>query len=208
VIYLSGGLSPAHLEGEGREDLGYMLTFPKANRGDLTGRPYGVDNGCYSRPDLYSDDAYLRWLDRRRRDNCLFATAPDAVGDWVETIKRSHALLPRIRALGFPAAFIAQDGVPPAWVAWEEFDVLFVGGSTEWKLGEQACALPKLARQRGKKSHLGRVNSAIRYRMARAAGYDSADGTMLAYGRTVNWERVRGWLDDAVRQPPLGLFHG
>jgi hypothetical protein len=206
VIYLSGGLSPAHLEGEGRADLGYMLTYPKANRGDLTGRAYAVDNGCYSRPDLYSDDTYLRWLDRRRRDTCLFATAPDVVGDWVETIKRSHALLPRIRSLGFPAAFIAQDGMPHAWIAWDAFDVLFVGGSTAWKLSEDAYTLPALAHAHDTKVHLGRCNSLIRYRAARAAGYDSADGTMLAYGRTVNWERVRGWLDDAARQPALPLW--
>jgi hypothetical protein len=206
VIYLSGGLSPAHLEGEGRDDLGFMLTFPKANRGDQSGRAFAFDNGCFSRPDLYSDDTYLRWLDTRNRDGCLFATAPDVVGDWVRTIERSYAVLPRIRDLGFPAAFIAQDGIPPAWIAWGEFDVLFVGGSTTWKLSEDAFALPKLAHAHGKKIHLGRVNSEIRYRAARAAGYDSADGTMLAYGRTVNWERVRGWLDDAVRQPALGLL--
>jgi hypothetical protein len=187
-----------------------MLTFPKANRGDLTGRAFAFDNGAYSQAKLWEApdavDRYLRWLDTRNRDGCLFATAPDVVGDWVRTIERSAAVLPRIRALGFPAAFIAQDGIPPAWIAWDAFDVLFVGGSTTWKLSEDAYALPKLAHQHGKKIHLGRVNSEIRYRAARAAGYDSADGTMLAYGRTVNWERVRGWLDDAIRQPALGLM--
>lgn len=193
-------------------NLGYMLTYPKGNRGDRTGRPCGFDNGCYSprnrelwdAPDVV--DRYLRWLDRRVRGaHVLFATAPDVVGDWVGTITRSYAILPRIRALGFPAAFIAQDGMPHGWIAWDEFDVLFVGGTTDWKLSEDAYALPRLAHEHGKRIHLGRVNSADRFRAARAAGYDSADGTMLAYGRTVNWRRVQGWLEDAERQPALSM---
>ena len=202
-MYLSGGLSPNHAEGSGYPELGYMLTFPKANRGDRTGRPFAFDNGCYANPQAYDDDRYLAWLDARHRERCLFATAPDVVGDWRATLERSAPMMRRIRALGYPVAFIAQDDIAPDVIPWDEFDVLFIGGSTDWKLSEAAYALPAFAHTLGKATHLGRVNSSPRFRAARAAGYDSADGTMLAYGRTVNWHRVKAWIDDARRQPPL-----
>jgi hypothetical protein len=37
--------------------------------------------------------------------------------------------------LGYPAAFVAQDRWDETATPWDEFDVLFVGGSTEFKLG-------------------------------------------------------------------------
>jgi hypothetical protein len=180
-----------------------MLTWAKGNRGDLTDRPFAFDNGCFSQPERYNDARYLAWLDGRNRDGCLFATAPDRVGDWRETLSRSLPMLPRIRALGFPAAFICQDGQPEDVIPWDACDAIFVGGTTQYKLSEAAYRLPALAHARGKWAHMGRVNSRIRYRAARVAGYDSADGNMLVYGREVNWERVMGWLEDEERQPSL-----
>jgi hypothetical protein len=110
---------------------------------------------------------------------------------------RSLPWLPKIRALGYPAAFVAQDGLEALTVPWDEFDVLFIGGSTEWKLGRHARALVAEAKWRGKHVHMGRVNSRSRYRYAEHIGCDSVDGTYLTFGPDVLLPNVLSWLDDA-----------
>ena len=42
---------------------------------------------------------------------------------------------------------------------------------------------------------MGRVNSLRRLRLAAADGYDSVDGTFLAFGPDVNLPRLRAWLE-------------
>jgi hypothetical protein len=127
------------------------------------------------------------------------------VADWSGTVRVAAAVLPKLRALGFPSAFIAQDGLPPRWVAWDEFDALFVGGTTAYKLSEDAYALVAEAKRRGKWCHMGRVNSWRRLRAAAHGGYDSVDGTYLKFGPDVNLPRLRGWLDAMARQPALAV---
>ena len=88
-------------------------------------------------------------------------------GDAAATLTRSAPFLPAIRALGYPAALVAQDGLEDLDVPWDDFDVLFIGGSTEWKLGPHARALAAEAKARGKGVHMGRVNSQRRRRKPR-----------------------------------------
>lgn len=178
--------------------LGYLDTPAQGNR-----RPAGVvwaaDNGCFGKG-YPGDDAWLAWLAGMDPASCLFATAPDVVGDAKATLARSTPFLPRIRALGYPAALVAQDGLEDLTIPWDEFDVLFVGGSTEWKLGRHARAIVREAKRRGKHVHMGRVNSARRYRYAEAIGCDSADGTFLTFGPDVNLPRLLAWQ----REPLIG----
>lgn len=56
-------------------------------------------------------------------------------------------MLPKIRALGVPAALVAQDGLEDMVdrVPWDEFDVLFIGGSTAFKLLHHENALRAVA---------------------------------------------------------------
>jgi hypothetical protein len=162
-------------------------------------RPSGVawcaDNGCFSEG-YPGDDQWFDWLERNAGDSatCLFATAPDVVADAEATLTRSLPWLPRIRALGYPAALVAQDGLESLEIPWDSFDVLFVGGSTEWKLGPHAREVVRQAKTRGKWVHMGRVNSEKRYRYALAIGCDSADGTYLTFGPDKNLPKVRAWL--------------
>jgi hypothetical protein len=119
------------------------------------------------------------------------------VADAPATLARSRPWLPRIRALGYPAALVAQDGQESLPVPWDEFDVLFIGGSTAWKLGPQARRLLAEAKAHGKHVHMGRVNSERRYEYARAIGCDSADGTYLTYGPDKNLPQLLAWLRGA-----------
>lgn len=158
-----------------------------------------ADNSCFGVG--YPGDArWLAWLERlsRAADRCAFATAPDVVGDAVATLERSAPFLPAIRALGYPAALVAQDGLEDLEVPWDTFDVLFLGGSTAWKLSGHAARLVHAARDRGKRVHMGRVNSGTRWRIAETFGCDSCDGTFLAYGPDTNLPRMAGWSDGSL----------
>ena len=162
-------------------------------------RPQGVtwcaDNSCFGK-DYPGDRAWFAWLTSQAHDSqtCTFAVAPDVVGDAAATLVRSMPWLPKIRALGYPAAFVAQDGLEHLEVPWDAFDVLFIGGTTAWKLGPHARVLAAQARARGKWVHMGRVNSERRFRYAAAIGCDSADGTFLTFGPDVNLPRLMAWL--------------
>ncbi len=101
--------------------------------------------------------------------------------------------MPQIRALGYRVAFVAQDGQESLPVPWDEFDALFIGGSTEWKLGPHAREIAAEAKRRGKWLHMGRVNSERRFKYAAAIGCDSADGTYLTFGPDVNLPKLLSW---------------
>jgi hypothetical protein len=178
-------------------DLGYIDTPAQGNK-----RPEGVawaaDNGCFGKG-YPGDEEWFAWLKRNAVDapSCLFAVAPDVVADAAATLERSRPWLPRIRSLGYPAALVAQDGLEHLGVPWDEFDVLFIGGSTEWKLGPYARVVIHETKRRGKWVHMGRVNSEKRYRYAHALGCDSADGTFLVFGPDKNLPRLKAWLRSA-----------
>lgn len=175
--------------------LGYIDTPAQGNR-RYPFVTWCADNGCFGKG-YPGDWDWIGWLARNVDDveSCKFATAPDVVGDAVATLARSQPWLPMIRKLGYAAALVAQDGLEDLTVPWDAFDALFIGGSTEWKLGAAAAALTAQAKARGKWVHMGRVNSRKRLVYADDIGCDSADGTYLTYGPKVNLPRLLSWLD-------------
>jgi hypothetical protein len=182
--------------------LGQIVT-PAAGNRLLDGVDWIADNSIFG--DKYPGDAeYLGWLDRYadRADRCAFAVAPDVVCDADATLARSLPLLAPIRARAGRVAYVAQNGATADSLPWHLFDVLFLGGDTEWKLGPAARALVDAARRLGRAVHMGRVNSLRRLRYADAIGCHTADGTYLAFGPTRNLPSLLAWLRD-VEQPTL-----
>jgi hypothetical protein len=200
MIYLSGGC-PADLP----PTLGMMLSLHMGNRAPQD-RIWAADNGCFASPEKYTDERYLAWLKRHShaRRSCLFATAPDVVGDGEATLDRSLLMFARIHGAGYRAGLVAQDGMEKLALPWEEFEGLFIGGTTDWKLGPSAAALIDEARQRGKWVHMGRVNSLKRLRLAANLGCHSADGTTIAFEPSVRAPLVASWVEQIAMQP--GLF--
>ncbi len=190
-IYLSGAV---RRELMGREGFGFMLT-PNMGNKIPAGETWFADNGLFSPKGERSFDLekYLGWLDKKDRDGNLGASAPDKVGDARATLERSLPVLPEIRRLGYKAALVAQDGLEELTVPWDDLDVLFIGGSTEWKLGPHAAGLTREAKDRGKWVHMGRVNSFKRYSYAAGIGCDSVDGTFLAFAPAQNLARLETW---------------
>lgn len=188
------------------QTIGYIDTPAQGNK-----RPAGVtwcaDNGCFGKS-YPGDEKWLAWLETNAHAaaDCLFATAPDVVGDAAATLARSAPFLPLIRELGYPAALVAQDGLENLPVPWDSFDVLFIGGTTQWKLSAAVRGLVKQAKERGKWVHCGRVNSSKRFRLMAAIGCDSADGTFLTFGPDINLGRLKGWINNLETQPELNIF--
>lgn len=182
-----------------------MIATPAAGNAVVDGVDWCADNGVYAGT-YPGDQWYMEWLAARAHllHRCCFAVAPDVVGDAAATLERSAPMLPLIRRLGYPVALAAQDGIEALTVPWDEFDVLFIGGSTAWKLGPYARGVVAEARRLGKWIHMGRVNSGRRLRYAHAIGCHSADGTYLAHGPDTNLPKLLGWLRQIDEQ--FGLW--
>lgn len=111
-------------------DLAYIDTPAQGNK-----RPIGVrwcaDNGAFS--DKFDEQKWWKFLvdNAHAAESCAFAVAPDVVGDAAATLERSLPWLARIRALGYPAAFVAQNGSTVEVLPWDDFNCLFIGGCVE-----------------------------------------------------------------------------
>ena len=196
MIYLSGAVTQMLLANP-RPDLGIMLQPGMGNVINFRFIRWAADNGCFAKGLDFDSGDWLAWLAsvRAGRDSCLFAVAPDVLGDAGATLERSRPFLPTIRQMGFPAAFVTQDGCTPDLVPWDDLDTLFVGGSDQWKFCPVSVALMTEARTRGKWVHMGRVNSYDRMTRCLESRCDSADGTFLCFGPDQNLPRLFSWLD-------------
>ncbi|MGN2638528.1 hypothetical protein ACWEKT_20195 [Nocardia takedensis] len=185
--------------------LGMIVTPAQGNRVEESYPAFCVDNGIYTGT-YPGDRQYLAWLKtlQPHAERCLFVVAPDVVGDHLGTLSRSRDMLSRIRDLGFPAAFAAQNFMElDAWHPWDEIDCLFLAGDTEWKLGPHAAKLAAVASGLGLWVHMGRVNSARRYNYARAIGCHSVDGTHLVYAPDHNLGEILSWARESSSRPEL-----
>jgi hypothetical protein len=193
LLYFANPCGDAVIAAMQAGELGFIDTPAQGNK-----RPVGVkwcaDNGAFS--DKFDESKWWRFLvaNAYAAADCLFAVAPDVVGDAKATFERSLPWLPKIRALGYPVAFVLQDGAIDELVPWGDFDCLFIGGSTEFKLGPDARHYVAEAKARGKWVHMGRVNSERRWRYADAIGCDSVDGTFLTFGPDVNLPKLLAWM--------------
>ncbi|WP_394621280.1 hypothetical protein JNUCC0626_19945 [Lentzea sp. JNUCC 0626] len=210
MLYFANASSPTVRAAMAAGEIGMMCT-PAEGRSPAGARVWAADNGCYGQG-YPGDVRWLKWLAKLQpyAGNCRFAVAPDVfdsvnmAGDAGATLAMSVPLLPEIEKLGYRPAFAAQDGTEDHPVPWDRFAVLFLAGSTSWKLGEPAAALAAEALHRGKTVHMGRVNSRKRWLIAERLGCASADGTFLAYGPDTNLQRMRRWSVTTADTPPAG----
>lgn len=152
--------------------LGRIADTPRA------GFLWAADNDAFSG---FHQGRYERMLDAISGvPGCLFITSPDVVGSASETLGLFRVWSGKVAEAG-PVALVAQDGLTPQDTPWNDIQALFIGGTTEWKLGEDARLLMKEAKERGKWVHMGRVNSWRRMEYAKSCEVDSIDGTRLSW---------------------------
>lgn len=178
-----------------------LLFVPGARNSPVPGRLSGIDNGAFTGFDA---EAFMGLLHRLRGlSGCRFVVAPDVVGDADQTLALFEMWAPIIRALDYPVALAAQDGLRPGDVPWTQIDALFIGGTTDWKLSPAADLLLLHAGMRRVWRHVGRVNTRRRMRhfLYRC---DSIDGSGFSRwpGRI---ERFNQWLTALEQQPQLSL---
>lgn len=177
--------------------LGQMVTPNSGNR-LLDGVTWALDNGCFG--DQWDEGRWLATLDRYAdADGCLFAVVPDVVADAVRTDERWQTYVGAVKARGYRPAYVTQNGcttIP------DDAEAVFTGGDDGWKLGKAAQALTAEAKRRGLWTHMGRVNSLRRLRFAFAHGYDSVDGTFLAFGPDTNLPKLLRFMR-AAHHPVL-----
>lgn len=176
--------------------LGCMVTPDQGNR--LGPWCWAMDNGCFS--DKWEVGKWLGTVARHRyQPRCMFAVVPDVVGDAVATTELWTEWANVVGALGYRCAYVTQNGCTDEFVPWAEMDALFTGGDDAWKLGEPARLLMEKAKRLGKWTHMGRVNTLERLTIAARHGYDSADGTYLAFGPDTNLPKLLAALRTARR---------
>lgn len=195
------------------------LLVQPGNRYDLQVHRYpswAGDNGAFTKAKGgFSADKFRAMLRRpallAAQATCRFIVAPDklvvlpcgtVVGDARDTLDQFTAWAEEIRSVGYPVALVAQNGLETMLddVPWHLVDVLFIGGSTEWKISQAAAVCCVRAHSEGKKTHMGRVNSGKRMRIAQEMGCDTADGTFLAFGPAKNLPRLIVWLDECEKR--------
>lgn len=158
--------------------LGHLLNPRKMNSVDMvnsTGLYWAADNDAFNG---FNSDEFVRMLKKiRGQEKCLWVACPDVVGNAKATLDLFAQWEPIVHDYDLPVALVGQDGLESLEIPWDKFEAFFIGGSTKWKLSENAYKLAVEAKNRGKWVHMGRVNSIRRLEIARLYGCDSVDGS-------------------------------
>jgi len=156
-----------------------------------------IDNGAYSKFVALSFESLLK-REEARKDLCRFVAAPDVVGCARRTLECFRHWQPRLAK--WPVAFVCQDGQENLDVPWDNCAAVFIGGSTEWKMGAHAAAIVKASKVIGKWCHVGRINTPGRLEYFQELGADSCDGTGLS-----RYSHMRKAIYDDRNNPRLAL---
>jgi len=169
---------------------------------ETTGLPWAADNGAFSG---FDPIAFTDMMDKLNghQSNCLFVACPDVVGDAKNTLELFEVWEPVLRRFGWPIALVGQDGLEDHDIQWNRIDAFFVGGSTDWKLSDDAAGLIVEAKLHGKHVHMGRVNSRRRICRAINIGCDSIDGSSFSRFPDKKLERTLQWMQFEEAQARL-----
>jgi hypothetical protein len=174
-----------------------MIIMPSNNTGFIAGSVYGrfpdriahlhnidrwvtppirfaVDNGvfgCYTTGREWDEINWRKQLAKAAPYKPMWTVVPDWVGNKELTLERWGIFAPEVKLLRIPLAFAAQDGMTPDDVP-EDAEIVFVGGTTEWKWKNILMWTKNF-----KRVHVGRVNSYGLLWKAHEAGAESCDGT-------------------------------
>jgi hypothetical protein len=135
-----------------------------------------LDNGAFTMKG-FLEWHWIDWLSAMEpyKEKCICVVIPDVVGDCKATIDKFHKYKDYV---AYPhVAFVTQDGLTCDITPWNDFDVLFVGGTDQHKMGKEAGYLIQEGLQRGKHIHVGRVNT--EYRLMQFWQCHTWDGTAL-----------------------------
>lgn len=202
IVMLSNntGFDMGFIAGTYPGQVGWLFS-PNGWRTPKRGLPYALDNGAYSafvNNAPWDEDAYVRTLEKAKRHHApRWLLVPDVVADKAATLALWQQWRRALRDYGWPLAFAVQDGmtqddVPP------DADVIFVGGSTEWKWATMWRWCEKNPRV-----HVGRVNGYQGLWDCRDAGAESCDGTGWFRGDAAQLAGLEAYLSGDRAQARL-----
>lgn len=157
--------------------IGWLLTPDKCLKTPICNYiPYAMDNGrfaVWSSGKDWDEDAFIKYLDfyctYERKPNWI--VVPDCVSEKQETLEMWNKWNPPLRTYNVPLAFCVQDGMDRNDVP-EGADVIFVGGTFEWKWNNIREWTDNFDRV-----HVGRVNTFNHLVTCHELGAESVDGT-------------------------------
>lgn len=166
--------------------------------------PYAIDNGkytCYQNNSVWSEEAYLGLLDRCKlsKHKPKWILVPDEVANKTRTLELWNNYAATLRRLyGWPLAFAAQDGMTPLDVP-DDADIVFIGGSTNWKWRNAALFSASF-----KRIHVGRVNWFDKLEYCERLGVESVDGTGFFRGgeNSTQAKQLRDFIEGHRRTHP------
>ena len=190
------GVRTGYLAGRFPGKMGHLFS-PGDQKGPLEFMRYALDNGAYSAftsKKEWDEAAWIRLLDWAKISGQapLWALVPDVVGNRVATLANWERYRATAARYNWPLAFAVQDGMEPIDVP-ASADVIFVGGSTEWKwrtVGLWCATFPRV--------HVGRVNSYKRLWQCHDLGAESCDGTGWMRGDQVQYRGLLAYLEEST----------
>lgn len=165
------------------DGLGHLYTPARKER-VLPWLPYALDNGRFAEAIKgieFDDDKFFQYVESfvARSIKPLWIAVPDVPFNGEETLCWWDRYAFACREFDVPLALVVQDGMSIDDVRSRKPDVVFVGGTTEWKwltVREWTGAFPRV--------HVGRVNSPKRLYELAALGVESCDGSGWFRGKS------------------------
>lgn len=196
MIYMPANSSNAivhYWAGKWPGSVGWLVSPPHTKTKLRPWLPYALDNGAYSaftsgKP--WNADAWWAMLQWAKASGFTpqWALCPDVVANREATLKQWPIYSPLIHEAGWRCAFAVQDGMTAADVP-PDADVVFVGGSTEWKWRTAAAwaQFPHV--------HIGRVNSIAHLDLCRSLGVKSCDGSGWFRREPERFQQLIDWME-------------
>jgi hypothetical protein len=151
-------------------NIGNLLSPGKSHKPRL---PYSLDNrkfADWNKGNTWNADLFKRHVGMYYQD-ALWIVVPDFVADRQRTIDSWYEWEPWLRQFNRPLAIAAQNGMNPSDIP-KSADVIFVGGTDEWKLTTAPFWCASFSRV-----HIARVTTWHRLILCHKWGAESVDGT-------------------------------
>ncbi len=162
--------------------------------------PFALDNDAFSawtNGTEWDEGAWFKMLENIKRSafTPLWALVPDVVADKDKTLEKWRRYAGFVDEMGWSKAFAVQDGMVPSDVP-DNADIVFVGGTTEWKWRSLSMWSSEFLR-----IHVGRVNSLDRLWTCEDLGVESVDGTgwFRDSAEGYRMQQIELWLNNERR---------
>ena len=192
----NAGMMVGYLAGRWPGRIGWILS-PGGWKTPVNFIPYAIDNGAFpawTKKEAFNESAFYAHCRKvvGRTHKPIWIAVPDVVANREATLESWHLHYPRVSEICPRLAFVVQDGMSPADVP-DNADVVFVGGTTEWKWDSLRMWTENFPRV-----HVGRVNTDRMLWMAHDCGAESCDGTGWFRGDQVQFQGLLNYLEQST----------